>query len=146
MLAFPQADIKFDIYMHLPFGFEPPDDGKQYVLKLKKNLYGLKDTSRTFWEKVQETLTRDSEGYGFKQSRIETCLFIRDNCFVLAYVDDILCFSRDSKVLDRLIEKLKCDFELTDEGEVNKYLGVDVKKHNNGDIDLRQPFLIEREI
>ena len=43
VLAFPQADIETDVYMKLPFGFEPPDKEREYVLKLKKNLYRLKD-------------------------------------------------------------------------------------------------------
>ena len=73
-------------------------------------------------------------------------MFIRDDCFVLMYVDDILCFSRDSMVLDMLLKTLKGYFTLTDEGSVAKYLGVDVKTHENGDIELRQPFLIQRLI
>ena len=44
VLAFPQAMIKFDVYMKIPFGFSVQKDG-QYVLKLRKNLYGLKDAS-----------------------------------------------------------------------------------------------------
>ena len=53
VLAFPQTNIKVDIYMKLPFDFEAPDDGHRYVLKLKKNLYGLKDASKTFWDKYK---------------------------------------------------------------------------------------------
>ena len=48
VLAFLQANIKVDVYMWLPFGFDPTDDKVKYVLKLNKNLYGIKDASRTF--------------------------------------------------------------------------------------------------
>ena len=52
VLAFPQVNIKVDVYMQLLFGFEPPDNKHEYVLKLKKKMYGLKDASRKFWLKV----------------------------------------------------------------------------------------------
>ena len=76
--------------MILPFGFKGPDNDTVYVLKLKKNLYGLKDSSKTFWDKVRDTLTSHNPKYGFKQSQIDPCLFIRDDCFLLVYVDDML--------------------------------------------------------
>ncbi len=50
VLAFPQADLDIDIWMELPIGFqmiEDPDQSQLYVLKLKKNLYGLKQASLT---------------------------------------------------------------------------------------------------
>ena len=42
--AFSQANLERDVFMQLPFGFEHGNKG-QYVLKLKKNLYGLCDAS-----------------------------------------------------------------------------------------------------
>ena len=42
VLAFPQAELKEDILMEIPAGFSNSDIKKQYVLKLDKNLYGLK--------------------------------------------------------------------------------------------------------
>ena len=44
ILAFPQADVKVDIYMELPLVCSPEngEDSRKYVLKLIKNLYGLK--------------------------------------------------------------------------------------------------------
>jgi len=48
MLAFPQADLDIDIWMELPIEFqmiEDLDHSQFYLLKLKKNLYGLKQAS-----------------------------------------------------------------------------------------------------
>jgi hypothetical protein len=48
VLASPQADLDEDIWMDLPIGFKPIDDpteAPKFVLKLRKNLYGLKQTS-----------------------------------------------------------------------------------------------------
>ena len=46
-LSFPQADLKEDIWINLPTGFQvnsqtEADYDRYYVLKLNKNLYGLK--------------------------------------------------------------------------------------------------------
>ena len=56
VLAFPQADVKTDIYMQppkVPLNFPIPDlprpsDRFFNVYKLVKNLYGLKDAGRTW--------------------------------------------------------------------------------------------------
>ena len=145
VLAFPQAKIEVDVYMRMPFGYKPPKDRPDglYLLKLRKNLYGLKDASATFWKKCRDTLL--SSRYGFVQSEIDQCLFIRKDCILVTYVDDCLCFSRDKKVLDNVVDLLSKDFVVTDEGEVAKYLGVDVKRSaDSSSIELRQPYLIER--
>jgi hypothetical protein len=44
VLAFPQADLDVDIYMELPYGFDF-DGQRHFLLKLNKNLYGLKSAS-----------------------------------------------------------------------------------------------------
>jgi len=58
--AYPQADVDCDIYMDVPAGFHIVDDtlscsrtaaqntnSRDYILKLWKNLYGLKQAGRT---------------------------------------------------------------------------------------------------
>ena len=42
--AFPQADLKEDVFVEMPKGFKE----KGYVLKLKKSLYGLRQSLRNF--------------------------------------------------------------------------------------------------
>ena len=47
-LAFPQADLEVPVYMELPAGMDLANrsgSSNQYVLKLKKSLYGLKQAS-----------------------------------------------------------------------------------------------------
>ena len=51
VLAYPQADVEYDLYMNLPPGFKVDGaDNGSYVLKILKNVYGLKDAGRTWWE------------------------------------------------------------------------------------------------
>ena len=76
VLAFPQADLEEDIWMQLPIGFQvdgqtEEDSDKHYVLKLNKNLYGLKQGSFNWYEKLKTSLVdRD-----FKPSDIDPCLY-----------------------------------------------------------------------
>lgn len=51
VLAYPHADIKTDIFMHIPRGCTVPGISPgQSILKLCKNLYGLKDAGCTWHE------------------------------------------------------------------------------------------------
>ena len=140
VLAFPQAELKRDVYMELPYGFHFGAKG-QYVLKLKRNLYGLADASLNWFNK----LTSGLESEGFVRSEIDQCVFIREDCIILVYVDDMIAIAKKKEVLDKLVDNLKRkNYILTDEGSLSKYLGVDVLYDKNGGFELVQPFLIER--
>jgi hypothetical protein len=47
VLAFLQADVKCDLYMEVPPGFNVNKAKKKYCLKLKKNIYGTKQAGMT---------------------------------------------------------------------------------------------------
>eukprot|EP00957_Ditylum_brightwellii_P187913 14307507-Ditylum_brightwellii.AAC.1 len=47
IMAYPKADIEFDLYMHLPHGVQMSDGSRgTHVLKLLKNVFGQKQASR----------------------------------------------------------------------------------------------------
>jgi hypothetical protein len=48
VLAYTQADVECEIYMEIPRGFTVDGNPKDYVLRLEKNLYGLKQASRVW--------------------------------------------------------------------------------------------------
>ncbi len=74
-LAFPQADVKVPIYMDVPIGFTIDAPGV-WVLELKKNVYALKDASKTWFDYLTEGLT--SPALGFKQSQTDLSLFFNE--------------------------------------------------------------------
>ena len=142
VLAFPQAELTRDVFMELPYGFEHGYKG-EYVLKLKKNLYGLADASYNWFQKLTEGL----ESEGFKRSEIDQCVFLRADCVIMVYVDDMIALAKNKNVLNKLVDNLKKkQFILTDEGTLTRYLGVDVQHRNDGSFELKQPFLIQRII
>ena len=70
VLAFPQADLDVDIWMELPVGIvvdQLPSNSCGYVLKLNMSLYGLKQASLNWFEKLKQGLT----DRGFKPSSID---------------------------------------------------------------------------
>ncbi len=56
VLAFPQTNLDVDICMELPMGIvinTKQDNPWAYILKLKKSLYGLKQASLNWFEKLK---------------------------------------------------------------------------------------------
>ena len=149
ILAYPQADLTSDVYMRIPFGLKVSENGdrKEYLLKLMKNIYGLKDAGRTWSEHLRKNLI----GRGFVQSRVDPCLFFKGDLILVVYVDDIICFSPNSADL-AWVEKSFAhsktgkyeSFEFTVEKTVEAYLGIQVTYKADGSIHMRQPFLIKR--
>ena len=54
--SYPQADLDVDIYMELPQGFNVGPESRRSVLKLQKNLYGLKQVGHNWLEKISSAL------------------------------------------------------------------------------------------
>ena len=145
VLAYPQADLEVDIYMELPQGFNVGPERRRHVLKFQKNLYGLKQAGHNCFEKRSSTLGNLS----INPSKVGPCVFIGDDIIVLVYVDNCLIFSRDKDKINQLTDNLKNKEKLdpTDEGDVNKYLGVEIERNKeNKYIAFKQMFLIQRAI
>ena len=72
------------IFCQMPQGFKR--DGK--VLKLKRNLYGLKQDNRDFYKYTTKQMVKT----GLRQSNHDPCLYINvdDSVICVTYVDDLL--------------------------------------------------------
>ena len=125
--AFTQADNDRDMYMHIPPNWDPPKlkgkDKRDYVLKLRKNLYGSRNAARNWWLFLRKGLLER----GFHQSDMDPCLFLRDDCLLLCYVDDCLLAGKSQHVLSQVSADLRKTYGIDDEGEINDFLGVNIK-------------------
>ena len=77
VLAFPKTEIDTDIFLEIPAGMRLNDYAIEnqsglYVLKLNKSLYGLKQASANWYE----MLTKGLIDQGFKQFKVDPCVFI----------------------------------------------------------------------
>ena len=141
--AFVQADLDTDVYVRMPPGVVMSDGTEdESVLKLNKSLYGLKQAPLKWYEKLRDSLLER----GFKQSKQDPCLFLMKNLVAVVWVDDVLFFSRNDKKIDEMISSLREDFELTEEGTVESFLGLTIIHHEDGSIEFLQTGLIDRVI
>ena len=146
VLAFPQADLEEDIWMRIPEGVKiDSEDGEEYLLKLRKNLYGLRQGSHNWFKHLKKGLMKR----GLKPSEIDPCLYLREGLAVLTYVDDCILVSTSQKAIDDLVESLQNGeekFLLTDEGDIDKFLGIELKHNKDGSFEMTQPHLTDRII
>jgi hypothetical protein len=117
--AFLNGTLEDDVYIQQPEGFQ---DGTPRVLKLKKSLYGLKQAPRAWHETLKAALIQ----LGYTQSKADPGLFLKDDSWLLLYVDDQLLIGPDEAILEGVITLLAVRFQLTDMGNATFYLGVDM--------------------
>jgi hypothetical protein len=98
VLAILQADTQTNVLMRVPGQFEvqngklagnsraPNPRHQPNVLKVLKNLYGLKEARLTWFEHLKDGLVKR----GFWQSLVEPSMSIRGNLILLVYLDDCI--------------------------------------------------------
>ena len=145
VLAFPQAPVERDIYMEIPKGFKI-DEGntKDYVLKLHRNVYGQKQASRV-WNKYLSNILVNK--VGFKQSAVDECVFYRGNVMYVLYTDDSILAGPDLSEIDKAIQDIQAaELDITIEGDIQDFLGINIERREDGTIHLTQPHLIDQVI
>jgi hypothetical protein len=70
--AFLHGDLKEELYIQQPTGFEQPGKENQ-ICKLKKAMYGLKQGSRAWNSKLNSVLTK----IGFTRSQTDPCVYTK---------------------------------------------------------------------
>jgi hypothetical protein len=144
VLAFPQAEVECDLYMHLPRGLTFAGvHRKTHCLKLKKNLYGSRQAGRVWNQHLVHGLVNAMK---FKQSVIDECVFYRGTTVLLIYVDDGIISGTSAKEIQTIIHQLGQLFNITDEGEIDAYLGVKISRPTSETIELKQSHLIQQII
>ena len=140
VLAYTQAKVECELYMSIPKGFEVDGD-EEYVLKLKKNLFGQRQAGRVWNQHLIERL----KAVGFVASQIDECLFYKGQSVFVLYTDDSILAGPNSKELDSIIEDMrKAELDLTVEGDIADFLGVKIEKSKDGkSFSLTQPHLID---
>jgi hypothetical protein len=82
---------------------------------------------------------------GLKQSVSDPCMYCGDGVIVLTYVDDCLFFGKDKTKIDRKIQNIQASgLKLTVEDDIYAFLGVEVIRKENGQVELLQRGLIDK--
>ena len=129
--AFLHGDLDNEIYMKQPEGYidiTQPDK----VCKLRKSLYGLKQSARCW----NVTIDRSLKESGYVQSTADPCIYTKieerngRKCLMIiaVYVDDIVLASNDIEMLNAEKARLNEQFDMEDLGEIHYCLGMSVKR------------------
>jgi len=121
--AFLLGDLDAEVYMTVPQGLPNPTNK---VCHLRKSLYGLKQASRQWFQKLSTTLF----SLGYQQSKHDYSLFLNkfstDLVIIAVYVDDILITGSNKHDIDRVKHHLDQCFGIKDLGTLHYFLGLEV--------------------
>ncbi|KAK9083162.1 hypothetical protein Scep_029633 [Stephania cephalantha] len=142
--AFLNGDLEEEVYMDQPEGFLTT--GKEnLVCKLKKSIYGLKQASRQWYIKFNNTIT----SYGFVENTVDRCIYMKISgskfIILVLYVDDILLVANDVAMLHDVKRFLSINFEMKDMGEASYVIGIEIfRDRSQGLLGLSQKGYINK--
>jgi hypothetical protein len=124
--AFRNDDPLENVYMAQPKGSAVK--GKEHMgCHLRKSIYGLKQASRQWYLKFDETI----RSFGFKENE-DNCIYAkfrsRKFIFLILYVDDILLASSHVSLLLETKRFLSSNFGMKDLGEASFVLGIEIHR------------------
>jgi hypothetical protein len=138
--AFFGVDLQEEIFIQPPHGYfrcvsgNRPYDPRsktswKVVLRLRKSLYGLKQSSHVWYGTCIEFVIL----IGFLASRVDGVLFLLDDhgivvAVVVLYVDDLLIIANEG-LLGHIKDQMKKKFRMHDFGSVAFHLGMKIE-HN----------------
>jgi Reverse transcriptase (RNA-dependent DNA polymerase) len=109
------------------------------VIKLLKNLYGQKQAGRVWNQHLHKALIK----LGWTQSKVDECLYYKRDVLFLVYVDDGILISPHDKHIDEELALLQQVFNISVEGTLNDYVGVNIERASDGTVHMTQPQLIQ---
>src|SRR5262249_5767852 len=122
--AYLNGNLIEEVYMTQLEGFTSSDSNK--VCKLQRSIYGLKQASRSWNIRFDETIKE----FGFSQNPDEPCVYKRASgsaiVFLILYVEDILLMGNDVSVLQSVKIWLSKQFSMKDLGEATYIPGIKI--------------------
>ena len=108
-------------------------------MKIKKSLCSDCHAANLWCHMLRKSLIEDM---GFKCSEMDPCLFVKNNCVVVLYVDDTIIFSKDNAEIEHVFQQF-CDlqYDFSCDKMFSLYLSIQLQNLANGCIKLSQPHL-----
>ncbi|RVW17952.1 Retrovirus-related Pol polyprotein from transposon RE1 [Vitis vinifera] len=130
--VFLHGELSEEVYMDLPPGCMVSEKQCQKVCKLKKSLYGLKQSPRTWFGRF----TKSMRAFGYRQSNSDHTLFLKKQhgkiTTLIVYVDDMVVTGNDPKERKALQNYLSREFEMKDLGPLKYFIGIEVSRSSEG--------------
>ena len=123
--VFLNGDLEENVYIDQPMGFLV-EGNEHMVCKLKKSIYGLKQASRQWYLKFNDTII----SFRFKKNIVNQCIYLKVSrskvIFLILYIDDILLATNDLDLLHETKKFLSNNFEMKDMGEASFVIGIEI--------------------
>ena len=101
-----------------------------HVCRLHKTLYGLKQSSRRWYQKLVEILIKN---LGFKLCEVNQAVFIKQGnktvIIIVVHVDDCTIATSSLSLVIELKAQIRNHIEITDLGELHWLLGIEVMRN-----------------
>ncbi|GAA0171589.1 transmembrane signal receptor [Lithospermum erythrorhizon] len=127
--TFLNGELEEEVYMIQPPGFE---DKTNKVCKLKKSLYGLKQSPRAWFDKF----SNEVKTHGFRQSQADHTLLTKsigkDSKTIFVYVDDIIAIGNNPTKIKQIKKLLAREFEVKDLEMLKYFLSMEVTRSKKG--------------
>jgi hypothetical protein len=120
------------------------DIADKVVLRLNQSLYGLVKVPLYWNNHLRDTLVKT---HGFNESQASPSFsYYHDGVVILTYVDDCLFFARDKRQIDDVLDAIrtKSNLHFTIKDDSFRFLGVELKTHDDGTVEFLQKSLIEK--
>ena len=140
--AFLHGELDKPVYLRPPKGLEIP---KGKVLKLKKALYGLRQSAQCWYTKFNSVMKK----YNFSRCENDVCLYTKSTnhgiIYILLYVDDLIIASPNFGLIKTMKENLKQEFKIKDLGTLKHFLGFSIEyDKERGILCISQTHYIEK--
>ncbi|GJV49975.1 retrovirus-related pol polyprotein from transposon TNT 1-94 [Tanacetum coccineum] len=103
-----------------------------YVYKLKKALYGLKQAPKAWYDRLKAFLIKHNYSMGMVDNTLFTKKKDSNLIIVQIYVDDIIFGSTCQEICDDFAKIMHDEFEMSMMGELNFFLGLQIKQLDDG--------------
>jgi len=127
-IAFLNGNLEEEIYMDQAIGYVSKGQ-EDKVCRLKRSIYGLKQSSRSCYFRFYEAIT----SFSFAMVSEDHCVYVkrttREIIFLTLYVDDILLVGNNLEMINATKQWLSSVFEMKDMGEVRYVLGVEIVRN-----------------
>ncbi|GJX39860.1 retrovirus-related pol polyprotein from transposon TNT 1-94 [Tanacetum coccineum] len=129
--AFLNGFINEEVYVAQPPGFI--DFAKpNHVYRLKKALYGLKQAPKAWYDRLKAFLIKHDYTMGMVDNTLFTKKKDPNLIIVQIYVDDIIFGSTCQEMCDDFAKIMHDEFEMSMMGELNFFLGLQIKQLEDG--------------
>ena len=95
----------------------------------------MRQSPRNFWKYIVDKMRE----CGLEQSKLDPCLFVGERVICIAYVDNLLFWSKDESKIHKLAASLRTSgMVLEQEDDAAGFLGVKIERNAAGQLEMAQ--------